>query len=124
MHLPLFDLLGDTELPLLLFDSPLKIARDDISLLHARNEQRSVGEQVVHLLERALGGFGKEGPEEDGVGEVAHNEEEVPSPGDGTHGDRGGLTDHGVESERGHGCNGHTLGTSASVEDLSGNDPR
>jgi hypothetical protein len=34
------------------------------------------------------------------------------------------LSDHCVESKRGHGSNGHTLGASLGVEDLSRNDPR
>jgi hypothetical protein len=35
------------------------------------DDPRCVGEEVVHLFERATSGLGQEQPEEDGVGEVA-----------------------------------------------------
>lgn len=46
--------------------------------LHAWNKRRSVCEQVVHLLERALGRLWENSPEEDRVAEVADAEKDVP----------------------------------------------
>ena len=40
-------------------------------LVHAGHEPGRVAEEVAHLLEGPPGGLGEEGPEEDGVGEVA-----------------------------------------------------
>lgn len=42
-----------------------------VVLVHTGHEERSVREEVVHLLKRALGSLGQEAVEEDGVGEVA-----------------------------------------------------
>lgn len=64
-------LLHDAPLALDLLDSALQIVRLDGGTVHSGDEERGVGEQVVHLLERALLGLGQDGPEEDGVGEVA-----------------------------------------------------
>lgn len=52
-------------------DSPLQFMRRVIHLLHSRDEERSVCEEVVHFFKRALGGFWEDGPEEESIGEVA-----------------------------------------------------
>lgn len=43
-----------------------------VALVHSWHEERSVGEEIVHLLERTLGSLGKEAVEEDGIGEIAN----------------------------------------------------
>lgn len=91
--------------------------------VHGRDEERRVGEQVVHLLERTSLRLGLEGPEVEGVGEVADDEEEVEPPSDAAHGDGGDLADHGVESEGDHDADGDTLGAGAGVEDFGWDDP-
>lgn len=53
-----------------LFDSALEIGRAPFALIHARNEDGSVCEEILHLLKRALGGLRQEAVEEDGVGQV------------------------------------------------------
>ena len=53
-------------------DTALDICALPVTLVHARNEVRSVGEEVVHLLKRTLGGLGQEAVEEDGIGQVAN----------------------------------------------------
>lgn len=118
---------GNRTLSLDLLDTSLELASSEAlaaSSGSSRNKQRSFCEEEVHLLERAAGGLGKDGPEEEGVGEVAHDEDDVPLPADGLDGDRGGLTDHGVEGEGDHGGDGDTLGTCSGVEDLGRDDPR
>jgi hypothetical protein len=60
---------------LLLFDllnTVLKIVSNEVSSLHAGDEERCVSEEVRHFFERALGGFGKDGPEEESVREVTY----------------------------------------------------
>lgn len=57
----------------------------------------------------------------------AYNKEDVPPPADASgvikrHG--GGLPDHSVEGEAGHGRDGHALGPRLQVEDLGWDDPR
>ena len=94
-----------------------------LALVDRRNEPRSVGEEIVHLLQRKLLGLGNESPDAKGVGEVADDKDEVVLPADRAHGNTGDLSDHGVESERGHGGEGDTLGTSAGIEDLGRDDP-
>jgi len=58
--------------------SLLQIVSLVIRHLHAWNKRRSVCEQVVHLLERALGRLWENSPEEDRVAEVADAEKDVP----------------------------------------------
>ena len=82
-----------------------------------------VGEEVVHFLERLAGSLGQQEPEEDGVGEVADDEEVVELVADVGQGDGRDLPDHGVEGEGGHGRDADTLGACAGVEDLGGDDP-
>lgn len=42
-----------------------------LGTVHKRNKQGSLGEEISHLLEGAVSGLGENGPEVDGVGEVA-----------------------------------------------------
>lgn len=42
-----------------------------LGTVHKRNKQGSLGEEISHLLEGAVSGLGEDGPEVDGVGEVA-----------------------------------------------------
>lgn len=77
---------------------------------------RSISEQVVHLFERALLRLRLRGPEVERVGEVADDEKDVEAPSDVLHGDRGDLSDHGVEGEGDHHADGDTLGTSAGIK--------
>lgn len=53
-----------------LLDATLEVG-SKVALVHAWYEERGVGEEIVHLLERTLGRLGKEAVEEDGVGKVA-----------------------------------------------------
>jgi hypothetical protein len=54
-----------------LFDTTIDIESCEVDVLHSRNEQGRVGEEVVHFFEGAFLGLGEHSPEEDGVGEVA-----------------------------------------------------
>lgn len=54
-----------------LLHSALEIVCRKVRGLHSWDEERSVREEVIHLLERALGGLGEDGPEEEGVCKVA-----------------------------------------------------
>lgn len=127
-----------------LFNAALQILTGGkLCLIHKRNEQRRLREEISHLLERSVSGLGENGPEVEGVGKVAdlihqyvlqvklrkgtYNEEDVPSPANAVlviKSNRGSLTDHSVESEGHHSSQRHTLSTSLHIEDLSGNDPR
>lgn len=114
-----------------------------LGLIHKRNEQRRLSEEISHLLKGSVSGLGEDSPEVDGIGEVAdlnyqhmlqvrlgrgaYNEEDVPSPANAVlviKSNRGGLTDHGVERKRHHGSQRHALGTSLHIKDLSRDDPR
>ncbi|KAK7219979.1 hypothetical protein V2G26_007982 [Clonostachys chloroleuca] len=54
-----------------LLDLPLeRLAGLELGHIHGGDEPRSLGEEISHLLKRSPGGLGKEGPEEEGVGEV------------------------------------------------------
>ena len=75
----LLDVGDSAQLPLYILDSVLQIVGLEVAHVHGRNEERGVGEEVVHLFERTLGGLWQEGPEEDGVGKVADTENDVPS---------------------------------------------
>lgn len=103
--------------------------------VHRRNEDRRVSEQIVHLLERTLGCLGLDGPEEERIGEVAHDlaTESVSSIPDGTgdayeevvvfisqllDGDGSDLANHGVESEASHCGNANSHRPSAGIEDF------
>jgi hypothetical protein len=55
-----------------LSDATLDISVPPIATVHARNKDGCVGEEVVHLLKRTLGGLRQEAVEEDGVGQVAN----------------------------------------------------
>ena len=68
-----FDLLRMRDGSLLgldLLHATLDIGRE-VALVHAGHESGGVGEEVVHLLERAPSSFGQEAVEEDSVGQVA-----------------------------------------------------
>lgn len=49
----------------------LEIVRLKIPHVHAGDEEWCLGEEVLHLFERASGRLGENCPEEDGVGEIA-----------------------------------------------------
>lgn len=55
-----------------LADTALDVCGGPIVLVHARHEERSVSEEVVHLLKRTPGSLWKETVEEDGVGQVTN----------------------------------------------------
>lgn len=82
-----------------------------------------MGEQVVHLLQWDLLGLGKECPEEERVGEVTDNKEDVVFPANRLHGNGRHLSNHSVKGERHHGSQGDTFCTRACVENLSGDNP-
>lgn len=130
LHLTLLDLhmvSGSATLLLNLQRAPLKVLRVVclVSLLvMSRDQEGSIVEEVVHLLERKPGGLREEEVEEDGVGEVADNEEEVVPVADVRHRRIRDLTDEGVECEGYHGGDGHTFGSSPGVEYFGGDDPR
>lgn len=64
-------------LALHLLGSALEIVRLDGAHVHCGDEERCVREKVVHLLEWALLGLGQDGPEKDGIGEVANLMEDI-----------------------------------------------
>lgn len=118
--------LGAQDLALLgldLLDAALQVGGGQGGLVHGRDEEGRVGEEPVHLLERAPGRLGQEGPEEEGVGQVADDEEEVVPVADRLHGRARDLPDHGVEGKRRHGRDGHALGPRLGVEHLGRYDP-
>lgn len=86
-------------------------------------EERCVGEEIVHFLQGLACRFGEEQVEEEGVGEVADDEEEVVAVADVGHGRVGDLADDGVEGEGDHGGDGDAFGARARVEDLGRDDP-
>ena len=126
-----------------LVQSVLQVVAGVAVLAGADDDPRSVAEEVVHLFERAAGGLRKENPEEDGVGEVADNEQVVELVPDIGHGDRcylalnkfgqfrysscgrrkSGTYDHGVESETSHGRDANTLASGSSIEHFGRDDP-
>lgn len=63
--------MSSTLLLLKVLNPPLKI-RLALELLHIhrRNEERRLGEEIAHLLERSLGRLGEESPEEESIGKV------------------------------------------------------
>lgn len=84
---------------------------------------RRISKQIIHLLQRPLLGLRLEGPEPQGVGEIAHDEEDVEAPADAFHGDGGDLADEGVEGEADHDADGNALAARARVEHFGGDDP-
>jgi hypothetical protein len=110
-------LLGD------LASTALEVVDGVIGLVRPGHDPGGVREEVVHLLKGQLLGLGQHEVEENGVGEVAHDEDQVVSPVDVVDGDGGHLANHGVEGKRCHGGDGDALGTRVSVEDLSRDDP-
>jgi hypothetical protein len=123
-----------------LCNAALDVGALPVALVHARDEVRSVGEQVIHLLKRALRGLRQEAVEEDGISEVAHlqislarnrvsrdnvtyNKQNVEPPPNALHGNTGDLSDHGVQTERSHRSDSDTLRTCLRVENLGGDDP-
>lgn len=70
-----------------------------LALVDERNEPGSIGEEIVHLLQRELLGLGDESPDAKSIGEVANDEEKVILPANSTHRNTSDLTDHGVEGE-------------------------
>lgn len=111
-------------LQFLLLNLAFQVARHIILLFGSRDDPRRIGEEVIHLLERPLTGLGQQQPEEDSVGEVTDDEEEVKSIADPIHCFWCHLADHSVECIRGHGGDRDTLCTGAGIKDLGGNDPR
>lgn len=70
-------------------DSALEVVALKQRHVSRRDEERSLGEEESHLLKRTPGGLGEEGPEEQGVGEVAHLQtKRVSKPGPGQRGAR------------------------------------
>lgn len=84
---------------------------------------RRIREQIIHLLQRPPLGLRLEGPEPQGVGEIANDEQDVVAPADAFHGDGGDLADEGVESEADHDADGDAFAARARVEDFGGDDP-
>lgn len=113
-----------------------------VLLVHAGYKERSVCEEIVHLLKRALGSLGQEAVKEDGVREVAYlwiwsvlgqiwvaakrtyDEEQIEPPTCGFHSKLSDLANQSVEGKGRHGGDRYTLGTGFGIEDLGRNDPR
>lgn len=55
-----------------LCNTALNIGALPVALVHSGDEVRSIGEEVIHFLKRALSGLRQEAVEENGVGEIAH----------------------------------------------------
>lgn len=58
-------------LVLLLLDTAVDLD-GELGAVHGGNEPRRLGEEVAHLLKGPLGGLGEDGPEENGICEVAN----------------------------------------------------
>lgn len=117
---------GDVGLLLDLASAPLEIGAEVSrvsALVGAGDDPGGVCEEVVHLLEGQVLGLGQDGPEPEGVGEVADDKEEVVAPANVLYGKISNLGDHGVEGERDHGGDGHALGPRVRVKDLGRDDP-
>jgi len=56
----------------------LQIVGLEVGHTHGRHEKRSVREKVIHLLQRTLGSFWQESPEEKRIGSVADAEDNIP----------------------------------------------
>lgn len=55
-----------------LLESALQIQTSlELGHVHVRHKERSLSEEIAHLLKRSLGGLREDSPEEEGVGEVA-----------------------------------------------------
>jgi len=91
--------------------------------LAAWDESRVVAEELVHVLQIEPLGLGLERPEEQGIAEVANDEDEVELPSDRGDGDGRDLTDHRVEGEGGHGAPGDTFQAHGRAEEFGGNGP-
>ena len=102
----------------------LQIMRQVIIFPGSRHNPRCMRKHIVHLLERHFLGLRQEDVEEDRVREIANHEEEIVAVMNIFHRNGRNLTDHGIESERGHGSDRDTLGTRARVEYLGRNNPR
>lgn len=119
------DTLAPLDLSLVLdfVQSVLQIMARVAVLGRADDDPRRIFEQIVHLFERTARRLREKNPEEDSVGEVANDEEEVEAIADVGHGDGRDLADHGVEREAGHGGDTHALAAGVRVEDFGGDDP-
>jgi hypothetical protein len=102
----------------------------------AGDEPWGVGEEVVHFLERTLLRLREEGPEEEGVSEIAdlfivsvifflgrkwretHDEEIVVSVAHILHSLISNLTNHSIERETSHRCNGNAFRSRLRVKHL------
>lgn len=73
-------------------------------LVTSRNNPWRMGEEIVHLLKWPSRRLRKEKVEEQSVCQIADDEQNVESVPDVVHRDRSDLSNHGVESEGGHGC--------------------
>ena len=87
----------------------LGIVRTIRFLVQLDDQEWCVGEQIVHLLKWQSCGFWQEQVEEQGVGKVADDEEEVVFVPNVAHCDIGDLADESVEGEGNHGSDRHTL---------------
>lgn len=47
------------------------LASGKLGLIHKRDEQRRLSEEISHLLKGSVSGLGEDSPEVDGIGEVA-----------------------------------------------------
>lgn len=63
----------------------LRISRLVSRFIRESYEERSISEEIIHLFEWETLSFGEEEVEEDGVGEIADDEEEVVFVADGCH---------------------------------------
>lgn len=111
LHLPLLHL-------------PLQIMRQVILLLTSRHEPRRMREHIVHLLQRHLLGLRQQEIEKERIGEIANHEEKVVPVLDIFHGNGRDLADHRVKGKRERRGDGDSLGPSAGVKHLGGDDPR
>lgn len=88
-----------------------------------RHEQRMITEQLVHILQTQPFRLRLETPEEDGVAQIANDENEVELPADSRYGNRRDLPDHRVESEARHGSPRDAFQPHRGSEHLRGNTP-
>lgn len=92
--------------------------------IRARDKGWRLVEQLVHVLQIQPLRLRKEGPEEQRVGQIAHDEDDVVPPPDRRHRDGRHLADHRVEGEGGHGAPGHALGAQRGAKQLRRDRPR
>lgn len=105
-------------------DPPFQFVMVVLGHVGGRHKQRSLCEKSVHGLQGEFGRLRHESPEENCVGEVTDDEEDVVTWSTNVlNGNGGDLADQGVESKTDHDTNTDTFTACACVEHFCRNNP-